>query len=190
MWRVDLQKIRRIERIVVFSRTDGVTWGLDFGYKAAFLGFSLYISNTTDREDGILCHHDTTYTRQTVPDHVSIDCPHHGQYVIFYNERLPGVTYPTGYSSKAYGDLCEVEVYGCPSPVANSLQCSNPCPENCEECFPGTGICIKCKHGFEGYACETVAQKFIATVMSSLSLVYTVYRCLPNNRSLEGRGQN
>lgn len=43
---------------------------------------------------------------------------------------------------------------GCPSPVANSLQCSNPCPENCEECFPGTGICIKCKHGFEGNACE------------------------------------
>lgn len=27
MWRVDLQKLRRIERIMVYSRTDNVAWG-------------------------------------------------------------------------------------------------------------------------------------------------------------------
>uniref|UniRef100_K1QDV4 Uncharacterized protein n=1 Tax=Magallana gigas TaxID=29159 RepID=K1QDV4_MAGGI len=122
------------------------------GYTAVFLGFSLYVSNSTNRLDGILCHHDTNYTRETSPDHVSIDCPYHGQYVIFYNERLPGVTYPSGYSNMAYGDLCEVEVYGCP--VVEVPQCSKPCPSNCEECYPDTGICMKCKLGFEGYACE------------------------------------
>lgn len=39
-------------------------------------------------------------------------CSVHGKYVIFYNERQPGVTYRDGYSKHAYNDLCEVEVYG------------------------------------------------------------------------------
>lgn len=41
-----------------------------------------------------------------------MECPVHGQYVIYYNERLPGVTYPDDYSQYAYNELCEVEVFG------------------------------------------------------------------------------
>lgn len=38
--------------------------------------------------------------------------PPHGQYVIYYNERVPGVIYPYGYQRSFEADLCEVEVYG------------------------------------------------------------------------------
>nr|XP_034315165.1 uncharacterized protein LOC117685065 [Crassostrea gigas] len=120
----------------------------------AFSGFSVYISNTVNRHDGSLCYRDGhLHYKTTLPDHVLIDCPYYGQYVIFYNERLPGVTYHSSYSPFVYAALCEVEVYGCPSPVAYNEYCWMPCPENCEECYPGTGFCVKCKPGYSGDGC-------------------------------------
>ncbi|XP_052694105.1 uncharacterized protein LOC128172343 [Crassostrea angulata] len=156
LWWVDLGHVSRIDHIVMYFRTDNEPWGYSNGLTSYFLGFSLYISNTTNRLDGVRCFHDKTYTKQTIPDHVSIDCPYVGQYVFYYNERFPGIKYPEGYSKYAYGDLCEVEVYGCPSPVAEVPQCSDPCPVDCEQCYPGTGWCTKCKPGFEGAACEII----------------------------------
>lgn len=43
---------------------------------------------------------------------------------------------------------------GCPSPVANVPQCNKPCPSNCEKCHFSTGLCSKCKPGFDGVDCE------------------------------------
>ena len=46
---------------------------------AVSLGFSVYISNTTDKESGVLCFRDTTYTKSTIPNPVNIACPYHGR---------------------------------------------------------------------------------------------------------------
>lgn len=43
----------------------------------------------------------------------TITCTEYGRYVIFYNERLQGVTYPIGYELvNVYNELCEVIVLG------------------------------------------------------------------------------
>ena len=89
------------------------TSGSSSSYTKTFLGFSLYVSNTTDKSQGTLCFKDSNYTSSTIPIVVNITCPIHGQYVIYYNERLEGVTYPSDYYPYgAHNLLCEVEVYG------------------------------------------------------------------------------
>ena len=82
------------------------------GFTSRFLGFSLYISNTTNKSDGTLCFKDASFTLNTIPAAFNTTCTVHGQYVIYYNERISNVTYPDGYSRYAYNELCEVEVYG------------------------------------------------------------------------------
>lgn len=81
-------------------------------YADLYLGFSVYVSNTTDILHGRLCFKDDIYTKSTFPSAFTTDCFVHGQYIIYYNERISGVDYPDDYLSVVRIALCEVEVYG------------------------------------------------------------------------------
>lgn len=73
----------------------------------------MYVSNTTDILDGYMCFNDSEYAVFTVPPLSYISCSTKAQYVIYYNEKRPGVWYPdTSKYTFAANMLCEVEVYG------------------------------------------------------------------------------
>lgn len=72
-------------------------------------GFSLYVSNTTSKNQGHLCYKDNTMGNPSV-DLSNIICPIFGRYVIYYNVR--GTQPPYYLSKNAYNELCELEVYG------------------------------------------------------------------------------
>ena len=79
--------------------------------RGRFAGFSLYVSNTGNIDGSILCYKDGP---NLPPLNFSTLCIAFGRYVIFYNERLDGVTYPNGYevSNIVSMELCEVVVNG------------------------------------------------------------------------------
>ncbi|XP_078329023.1 receptor-type tyrosine-protein phosphatase epsilon-like [Crassostrea virginica] len=153
-WRVDLGRVYSIHHIFIQYRTDNFAWDENNDYTSRFLGFSVYISNTTHKENGVLCFKDTNYTRATIPNPTDIPCAQHGRYVIYNNDRR-NPPYPVGYDTFAYNELCELEVLGCPTVGFYGDSCSIPCPQNCQEgrCHIITGECLGCLPGYKGPRC-------------------------------------
>lgn len=78
--------------------------------RGRFAGFSLYVSNITDRHSGDLCYKDGPVLP---PLDFHTNCITLGRYVIFYNERLIETKYPVGYeTANVFTELCEVIVTG------------------------------------------------------------------------------
>ena len=78
--------------------------------RGRFAGFSLYVSNTGDTDGSSLCY---KHGPKLPFLNFSTTCITSGRYVIFYNERLDGVTYPTGYEYSIISmELCDVAVNG------------------------------------------------------------------------------
>ncbi|XP_078327601.1 uncharacterized protein LOC144623186 [Crassostrea virginica] len=107
-WKVDLGGVYNIYSVnILFKNYDG----FEMRQRGRFAGFSLYISNTGDRASSSLCYKDGP---ELPPLNFTTTCTLSGRYVIFYNERIDGVTYPARYevASLVYTELCEVIVYG------------------------------------------------------------------------------
>ncbi|XP_061190331.1 receptor-type tyrosine-protein phosphatase mu-like [Saccostrea echinata] len=153
-WRVDLGRVVSISYINIFYRTDNKQGPTV--YVPRFAGFFLFISNTTSKEDGYLCFHEIQNVSGTPIEDQRINCSLYGRYVIYYNERRPNVTYPSYYSTYAFNELCELEVYGCLDPGFFGHNCEHLCPENCQEqrCNITTGDCLGCLPGYKGLRCS------------------------------------
>ncbi|XP_065926713.1 uncharacterized protein [Magallana gigas] len=155
-WRVDLGRVHNIDHIVVYFPYESFPPKVPHGYADRSLGFSIYISNTTDKEDGELCFVDTNYTIDTLPNPVNITTQISGRYVIYYNNRTHP-PFPSDYHQFAFSDLCEVQVYECKFGWFGPY-CENRCIENCRvpgKCDWITGLCEGgCQAGWETPECD------------------------------------
>lgn len=88
---------------------------LESRQRGRFAGFSLYVSindvsTTSEIKNSTLCYKDETHLP---PLDFTAICASRGRYVIFYNERVAGVSYPAEYQvMDVLTELCEVVVQG------------------------------------------------------------------------------
>uniref|UniRef100_K1QC37 Scavenger receptor class F member 2 n=1 Tax=Magallana gigas TaxID=29159 RepID=K1QC37_MAGGI len=110
---------------------------------------------TQQGDTAVQCFKDTSYTPSTIPNPTNITCITHGRYVIYYNNRTHP-PYPDGYDQYAFNELCELEVYGCPTPGHYGEDCFLQCPKNCQEghCHIVDGNCLGCIPGYRGPKCN------------------------------------
>nr|XP_022305549.1 uncharacterized protein LOC111112375 isoform X5 [Crassostrea virginica] len=152
-WKVDLGGVYNIYSVnILFKNYDG----FESRQRCRFAGFSLFIANTGERESSSLCYKDGP---ELPPLNFSTTCTLSGRYVIFYNERLDGYSYPAGYevATNVFTELCEVTVRECDD-GAYGYGCVNNCSGYClndTPCDKETGHCdIGCAPGYINAFCS------------------------------------
>ncbi|XP_062593163.1 receptor-type tyrosine-protein phosphatase alpha-like [Saccostrea cucullata] len=157
-WYVDLEEIKSIHDIQVFF--NGTDTANEHRQRERMYGYQLYASNTTDLRNLDMMHHCYNHSGPALPDLTSNHvCTTFGRYVIFYNERIPGVTYPNsngGNQHFTYVQLCEIIVYGCDTLGTYGDNCFKRCSSKCQErrCDIINGTCLGCTEGWTGDKCE------------------------------------
>ncbi|XP_062600594.1 multiple epidermal growth factor-like domains protein 10 [Saccostrea cucullata] len=150
-WYVNLGDVYSVYSIRILFKTYQKQY--ENRQRGRFAGFSLYLSNTVNKDEGHLCYKDGP---QLPPLEFTTTCIGYGTYVIFYNERLDGTVYPTGYEKLIITELCEVVVEGCKRGTYGKL-CNNNCSKHCEDnkCDITNGTCLGCLPGWKGQFCQT-----------------------------------
>ncbi|XP_034321050.2 uncharacterized protein [Magallana gigas] len=155
-WKVDFGGVYNIYSINIVFRSYN---GSESRQRGRFAGFSLYVSvndvsTTSEIKNSTLCYKDETHLP---PLNFTAICASRGRYVIFYNERVAGVSYPAEYQvMDVLTELCEVVVQGCKMPGVYGSKCDNLCPINCKDstCHVENGTCFGCKPGWIGTSCD------------------------------------
>ncbi|XP_069128361.1 uncharacterized protein [Argopecten irradians] len=197
-WRVDMKELMTINSITI-------TYTNTVERRDRLAGYHLYISNTTSTpQDGTLCYVDTSSTIDEVQLVVTHQCPFVGRYVTVYNYRTEPLR-QSWYYQYALLELCELQVWGCPSACyggnCNSTTgacfycftgtygdfCNMTCPANCKDnaCEKDTGTCVETDiYSKSGLFCcisnardqmQNVTKRWIS-IISDLSSSYIVRR--------------
>lgn len=151
-WKVDLGGLYNVYRITIMFKS--YEEQPELRQRGRFAGFSLYISTSNERMNSTLCYKDGP---QLPPLNFTTLCIGYGRYVIFYNERMLGVSYPSDYQLRnLYTELCEVIVQGCYKHNVYGADCNVPCPRNCKNntCHIHNGTCLECNPGWTGPFCS------------------------------------
>ncbi|XP_062622133.1 multiple epidermal growth factor-like domains protein 10 [Saccostrea cucullata] len=148
-WQVDLSGASILYIHITYAKNSADTMA----------GFSLYISDDDiNFRNGHLCYN---HNDSTLPElYMEINCKVHGRFLTFYNERLPDVKYPDGYSATAIIQLCEITVTGCER-GRGGFTCT-PCSQKCREgiCHIMTAKCLECYDGYYGIDCDKVCSNY------------------------------
>ncbi|XP_052694711.1 tyrosine-protein kinase receptor Tie-1-like [Crassostrea angulata] len=149
-WKVDLGGLYNVYRITIMFKS--YEEQPELRQRGRFAGFSLYISTSNERMNSTLCYKDGP---QLPPLSFTTLCIGYGRYVIFYNERMPGVSYPSDYQLRnLYTELCEVIVQGCYKHNVYGADCNVPCPRKNNTCHIHNGTCLECNPGWTGPFCS------------------------------------
>lgn len=115
MYRLDISKFLFLTKLIFQKYKIEVYLFSEVRQIGRLAGFSLNVSTTDvttieNMRKSILCYKDGP---NLPPLNFTTICPVNGRYVIFYNERLDTVTYPTGFEIyNGFAELCEVTVKG------------------------------------------------------------------------------